>query len=229
MTTAANTFTTAYVPWLNGQACWVLRAKDFFDEALVKALIQFLRGHEEEVAPEEPTQILEGFHHPGYGFDSVLVRSPKGHERYVHELPKLQPRAFLAFPIYRCEFTGDESLSQMEMICKDFVPTLDWKRAPACRLYMRYNNTETGGGSKGKKLGLAKMDSLRIQLNQLTSKKGSFIEIKNFKGQQCRLVVSDDSFEITGPGLSSSVSVPRKKILAWVDCFLSKGLEACPK
>jgi hypothetical protein len=223
--TPAHSFVTVIAPASDTQWFLALTARDFFDEALAANIVDFVRSRWQSVSPERSIFIIEGFHYAGYDFDSVAVLSPKCGNIFEHENQELSLRTFVSFPIFRCEFSGQETCDLIDMIRHDFVSTLNWKRRVSPQVYVRFRNNRTGVGSTGKKLGLTSTDILFEQLHDLTGDNSSFIDVKNYKGELCH-ITREDNYVISLPPSQKIVSVPANEIDSWVSTYLTKGLSA---
>lgn len=221
--TPAHSFTTAIMPILDQQCVLLLTARDNFDEELAKMVMVFLSKKIDILNLKNTITILDGFYHEGYGFNAVVVLGPDAHHMFQVHNKSLHTCSFEVFPIFRCEFSGDESSELVNEIRHDSVDTLDWKRAPSPKVYIRFNNMKTGGGTIGAKWILTKVDSVLLELQGLTDEARSFIEIKNYKEEICRIIVEDDNFLVSFSQFDSESLIPRGQIKSRVECFLRES------
>ncbi|MCF5710683.1 hypothetical protein GIV19_25925 [Pseudomonas syringae] len=86
---------------------------------------------------------------------------------------------FLCVPIFRCEFSGRESVSEFREIRLNFVPTLDWNRDAHPKLRVYFDNPKTGGGTVDEGA-LLKLPVLLDEVVRLEGVADGFIEITNW-------------------------------------------------
>jgi hypothetical protein len=209
---------------LSGRSPFILlTARDSFDEGLCKALFLFLESHAACLSPERDVTVIEGFKHNGYVFDSVLVLNGSCHNMYEHVSDELNQQTLAAFPIVRWEFTGPETADEIDDIRHDGPCTIDWNREPSPYVLMRFCNQKTGAGTRGKQLWYTKAPYAENVVLELTEEPGSFVELRNFRGEQIRIEATAESYAIDRG--ETSLSVERSYITRWLDDFLTKGLE----
>lgn len=220
--TPAHRFTGVIGAIDKGARYVAVLARDFFDPELARALLEFANAWRKDWTVDDDIRIIEGFKHPGYGFDSVALLGPRVHELYSLDSEALNARSVLGVPIFRPEFVGDESADLLEVVRKDYVSTLDWKRKPSPRVNLRFNDTAAGYRSTGRKLGLEKPETATEIISKLTDAQGSFAEIQNYLGEVRKLIAEDGEFVVTTPEGGKEERVARKRIAAWMDEFLMK-------
>lgn len=226
VSTPAHKFFTLLTPLNDSPWFLDITARDFFDEKLAVGLLEFVRMNKARLDLEQAGSILEGFHVTGYTFDTTLVVGPAGHDSFKVESPRLHARTLVVLPIYRCEFSGHENAEFVKLIRSEFVPTIDWKRKPAPQIWMKYSSLRMNTRSHGKKLGLATLDVLLYELKELPGSRGSFVEIKSFKGEQCKLVSEGELVVIESPLLAQPMRVPAREPLGdWMEAFVTLGFQ----
>src|SRR5262249_37378461 len=146
---------------------------------------------------------------------------------FEHENRELSSRTCEVFPMFRCEFSGEETCELIDLIRHDFVVTIDWKRQPSPLVYLRFRNTKTGIRSTGNTMGLTSADCFFEQLHELAGE-DSFIEAKNYKGEVCCISRKDDNYIFTLAPSQDSVVVPANQIDDWATSYLTKGMTARP-
>jgi hypothetical protein len=221
--TPAHSFVTVIAPVLDGRNFLLLTARDIFDEKLAKRVIEFVSERQTLLDLSITIRILEGFCHPGYSFDTVVVLGPEAHRKFQVENKSLHARSFEVFPAFRCEFTGSESADLIDEVRHVCVDTLDWKRSPSPQVYIRFQNARTKAGTIGAKWVLTKIDPIFHELQVLTDHAGSFVELMNYKGQTCRLIVKGENYLANSPQADHDVLIPRDQIKSWVEHFLVEG------
>ena len=222
--TPAHSFTTVIAALTGGECCLTMTARDWFDEGLALAILTFVDSAEDRLTLGEVSQIITGFHHDHHGFDAVMLLGPRAHQAFQTRNERLHSLTLEAFPIFRCEFSGNEPAELVDLIRHHFVSTVDWKREASPQLRLRFHNTRTGVRSTGRELGLARPSTLETQLRQLTDAPGSFIEVGNFLGEQCRVTVAGERFVVALPGSADPLALARPDMTAWMRGFLIGGL-----
>jgi hypothetical protein len=220
--TPAHRFTNV-VAVLDRQHYLGLVARDSFDPQLAASVVQFVRDRQAEIVPTKPVEILERFHHQGCLFDCVLVVSPQANVLYQADSPALHSRSFEAIPIYRCEFSGDETPELFKLVRSDFVPTLDWRRSPAPRIWMSFRDAASGVRSTGHKSSLATLDEALYQIHQLPLAEDSWVQIDNYSAERARLSFQSREYVIES-GAGDTRAVPESEIDGWTKQFLTLGL-----
>jgi hypothetical protein len=127
--------------------------------------------------------------------------------------------AFLCFPAFDMEFSGEESPPEFRLMRKEFVPTLDWYRSPCPKVKMRYDEVTSGMKTIGKKRYLTNIGAVISQIAKLEAI-GSFMELENYKKEilcATRNAKSTIMLEILGIGWEEipfeSLEHLRKKIM----------------
>lgn len=194
--TPAHRFATVIAPILNCEYFVVVPSRDFFDESLAIAILTFVANRESTFTIEKTLVLLDGFDCPQCSFDAVAVLSPAAARQFEHENDMLNKRAFVAFPIYRCELSGDESPHVVDLIRHDLLPSLDWKRAPCPKVTIGYRNKRNKAGSRPR---LTKLATVLYEVDELNGSEGSWMEIENYAGRRCRVVVSQGRYTVEFP------------------------------
>ena len=157
-----------------------------------------------------PARLLEGFHYAGTGFNGVLLVGPSVHRQYQTISPRLHDLTLVAFPVFPGEFSGDEKPDHIDLIRREVVNPLNWKRAPSPQVWLRFKDAVTGVRSTGKKPGLTTEASLLKMLQSMAPAEGSFVEITNFRGEKVTLTTTADGFELTFPRQSKRLILPAR-------------------
>jgi hypothetical protein len=220
--TPAHHFTTVVAPILESEYCLVLPSRDSFDENLAVSALNFVREHESCLSVETPLVILEGFTSRNGSLDCMAVLSPAAARQYEHEHELLSERSFVAFPIYRCELSGDETAELIDLIRHDFLPSLDWTRSPHPKVLMSFQNAKTGTRSSRTRPGLATMQNVLEEIEDLDGAEDSWILLVNYAAQQVRIEWAGDQFAIDLPG-TERLCLGKAKLIPLVRDFLITG------
>jgi hypothetical protein len=195
--TPAHRFATVVAPILEGEYCVVLPSRDFFDESLAADVLAFVAKRASVLSIEKPLVLLDHFASSQYSFDVVAVLSPAAAKQFEQENDVLNRRAFVVFPIYRCELSGDESPELVDSIRHDFLPSLDWKRAPCPKVTMAYRNKKNKASSRAT---LTKLATVLYEVKELYEAEGSWIKLENYAGHRCHLAWSEGHYIVEFPG-----------------------------
>src|SRR5262249_48856665 len=106
----------------------LISARDSFDEELCRTIFKLVEARATDVSLEREVTILEGFHREGYPFDAVLLLSGSCQRAFATVDEELDRRTVAAFPIARCEFTGNEIPEDIDQIRRQGPEIVKWKR-----------------------------------------------------------------------------------------------------
>ena len=117
-----------------------------------------------------------------YGFEALLLAPSAFHAYFKGRLDDKRALLTLCIPIYRCEFSGTESVEEFTTLRRDVVPILSWTRAPAPKTVLRFDNPKTRGGT-GQRYVLVKVPLVLREVDNIEGVTNAFIELLNYKGQ----------------------------------------------
>jgi hypothetical protein len=126
--------------------------------------------------------------------NAAIFLGPAYHASFKANTPHIHSKTTISFPIYNCEFMGNESANEVMLMRRDFVSTVDWNRKPYPKIYLRFDNPKTKGGTIGTKLGLAKLDTVEREVQDLSGVKAGFIDVLNFRNIFARIVSPKRNF-----------------------------------
>lgn len=143
-----------------GKHAFQCYAHNSYDEGVARAVVTFAREHDDELiaAPEHPLVVVEGFEHPGFGFDTVVAVRATVH-KYQSDKPEVT-RA--VFPAYGCEFSGAETQDEAAYRYTRAAGAQPsrWDREPNSYLKIRHRAASGREIPSGARLG-ARADGLR--------------------------------------------------------------------
>jgi len=195
----------------------IVVSRDFFDPALALEVIKFVIEHKDEISLPFEHCIVHGFTPSNYGFRSMLFLGPTVNGLLQGRSGNLQPRTIQAIPIYTCEFSEIDTLNTIEIARRYQVITIDWKREPSPRTWIRYKNSKAE--SIGKKLGIANEERAITETHRLSDEAGGWTELRNYKEEQIKITFEDGSF-LVQPAEGPSIVVPESELDAWIHSFL---------
>ena len=156
--------------------------------------------------------------------DHAMFLKPEGHSLLKTENSFLHAHTLVAFPIYDCEFSGDESAEEIVLMRKEFVATIDWNRNPQPKVRLRFDNPQTKGGTIGKHLGFSKLETVQREIRNLSGVQKGFIEMENFKGTRIKIIsTKDDYYSIYNGHEKELCAGSLKTTLNTVSHFLVRG------
>ena len=173
-------------------------------EMEVKVIYDFLMSIEKFINTDCTNRIvkIENIAYKETEFNSMLFIPSQYHTSFSTFSDKLYQKTIDVFPIYGCEFSGDESPDIVKLLRQNIVSTVNWKREISPKIKLRYKNSKTKSETIGKKLYLEKWSILLHELNNLQgcTDSSSFIEIENYKNEYIHISI-----------LNSNVMVIRNK------------------
>lgn len=117
-----------------------------------------------------------------YKFPLVIVAPANYHAYFKGRLDEKRGRLTLCMPIYRCEFSGTESVDVFFSLRREIVPTLDWERDIHPKIELRFDNSKTRSGT-GNGYVFAKLATVMREIDNLNGVSNGFVEVKNYAGQ----------------------------------------------
>jgi len=165
----------------DGKHAFQCYAHNSYDEGLAHAILAFAREQDTRLIapPERSLVVVEGFGHPGYGFDMLVAVSPTVH-KYHADKPDLHQVTRAVFPAYRCEFSGAETEDEAAVRYSRAAgaqPTR-WNREPRPYLRMRMR---AASGREIPERGFANPPKLVHELTALPDREGGFVEFENYR------------------------------------------------
>jgi len=112
--------------------------------------------------------------------NASVFLGPRYHTSFKAEAPDVHIKTTVCFPIYNCEFKGDEPSNEIMLLRRDFVSTVNWNRDPSPKIRFRFDNPKTKAGTIGKKFGLIKLDVVENEIKNLSGVEDGFMDIFNF-------------------------------------------------
>ncbi|WP_181105019.1 hypothetical protein [Pseudomonas entomophila] len=116
-----------------------------------------------------------------YGFTHSLVLPNTYHGVFKGKLEHKRDNLYLCVPIYRCEFSGNESAEEFKNMIQRMIPVFRWDRkvCPKIKIYFDNPETESGTDEAG---ALIKYPTLLSEIENLNGVSSGFIELTNYKG-----------------------------------------------
>ena len=185
----AHTFTNVIASFGNDRFVEVT-ARDYFSEELAAITLRFVLDRVASQDLNRDLQILQGFHCPGFKFDAVglLGLDASGQSFADYQTGK----TCTAFPMFRCEFTGDETAKLIDSIRHEGLCTIDWQRRPFPKLKMAFRTSSL----KSERWGLGSLSLAFRVIEAMVGTDGSWIKLENFQGDKLSVRWRKSAFEI---------------------------------
>jgi hypothetical protein len=149
-------------------------SKNDVDTELSKAVFDAAPAH---LADNKPTVFELACN--SRGFTHVLA-VPHTYHNYLKGTEGANRKdLFLCVPIYRCEFSGDESPDEFKYMHLHLVSIFDWARHKCPKIRVYFDNPATGGGTETSGA-LISYSTLKQEVDNLNGVSNGFIEITNW-------------------------------------------------
>ncbi|WP_409293983.1 hypothetical protein [Pseudomonas sp. KCJK9058] len=120
-------------------------------------------------------------------FTHVMVVPPTYHG-YLKGIEGIDRSSlFLCLPIYRCEFSGRESVEDFRELRLHYIPVLNWHREKHPKLRVYFDNPRTGGGTDEAGAYFQWSNLLRA-IDNINGVSDGFIEITNWSDQVVEVI-----------------------------------------
>lgn len=160
-----------------------IAVRDFLDINIISKLSEKISKLNIDNIPEN-IQKIQDVNFVGLNFNSLMLLPPSYHimgYEDTEEIPFLE-NTIIAFPIYHCEFSGNETPDEIKYMRRDIVSTIDWNREITPKIKIRYKNFITKSKTVGNRFYLSKESTLINEINDLKDDK-SFIELENYSNK----------------------------------------------
>ena len=117
-----------------------------------------------------------------YGFTHALAVPSNFHSVLKDKFESRRNKLFLCIPIFRFEFSGEESELEFKEIAQRLVPVFKWTRTVPPKIRVYFDNPGVGTGTHESGV-LFKFNTLISEVESLNGVVSGFIEITNYKGE----------------------------------------------
>lgn len=196
-------------------------ARNSFDEKLAQSMISTCELEQQCIDGTKPIQLfcLSCKTHP---FNQIAIVDSACHLRFEADAD-LHSRTIEAFPVFRGEFSVGDTAEIVRLVRSDFIDTVDWKRDFAPRVWTRFDNKKTGEATTGVDFGLSKIQIIERVLGELADDGHSFIELKNYLGQSCRITVENAEYQAVVDHECHRIPFDQTIIGNWLESFLANA------
>ena len=203
--TPAHRF-THFLKWFPDEnLCVQFSVRDNFSALMPLNLAQFTDAHLSELSCKKKIAKIEAEGTLG-PFSAVVYIAPECHSAFKVQIPRLYEQTLVGFPVFDCEFSGDESVEEIICIRRDFLASVDWRRDPVPKILMRYKNHKTKSNSVGGAFGLASLEVLVNEVLNLEGAVDSTVEVINYLHQKCSILSHGDVNFVSGANRELSPS-----------------------
>ncbi len=196
----------------------VSTARDFFDPDLAEGMMRAVNVEDTRRAQRTTLTILDGLSLGS--FDSLGLLGPCAHDSFKTQDPLLHESTVVMFPMYRCEFSGNEDSEQVRLLRQRFISTLDWTRKPAPKVEMRFLNTKTKARSKGSGFGLVDVPYLLHELKELRGSAGAYVEIRKYGEEPIKGRWDEGRYQVENVRLGETSVTDEESLAQLIDQFL---------
>lgn len=159
-------------------------SQDFIDDALARIVFDSIPVFSSKGKPVV-FPIFAG-KHSSSSFTHVLVL-PQNYHGYMKDTGIDRKDLYLCIPIFRCEFSGEESAEEFMDMRVRSVPVLDWRRTVHPKVKVYFDNPKTGAGADEARV-LVKYSTLLLEVDNLEGVSNGFIELENYKGDVIEII-----------------------------------------
>ncbi|AZF13707.1 hypothetical protein [Pseudomonas sp. R3-18-08] len=154
-------------------------SQDFFDDALAEIIVNSVSV----ISSTDKPLILPitAGKHSSSLFTHIIIL-PQNYHGYMKSAGIDRGDLYWCIPIFRCEFSGEESVEEFMSMRVHFVPVLDWKRAIRPKVKVYFDNPKTGAGADETRV-LVQYLTLLQEVDNLEGVSNGFIELENYKGE----------------------------------------------
>ncbi|GGA15607.1 hypothetical protein [Dyella caseinilytica] len=166
--------------------------------------------------------VLSGLSGNGRGFTDFLMAPPEFHSYFKGRLDAKRGNLVLRLPIFRSEFSGNETIDEFYYLRKNIVPTLDWDRSVCPKIRIRFDNPKSRSGT-GDDYILEKYDFVEKEVDNLEGVFDGYMEIVNYKDIVVEIISKGDGiFSLIRNRDDTNFELfENAKLKAWLWSFLT--------
>ncbi len=152
----------------------------------------------------------------GYGFTHAMA-VPSTYHGFLNQIEG-RANLFLCLPIFRCEFSGEESAEEFRLATTHVVPVYEWDRTVQPRISVYFDNPRTGGGTD-ESGALVPLRVLLAEIENLSGVGGGFIEITNYRGEVIEVLSPEEGNYVLIRNRQDEEVMDRARLVAAVETF----------
>ncbi|HDS1826999.1 TPA: hypothetical protein QEM95_10260 [Stenotrophomonas maltophilia] len=125
---------------------------------------------------------------------------------------------FLCLPIFRCEFSGNESVEEFKWSTHHIVDVNNWHRTRQPKIGVYFDNPRTGGGTDGDGA-IVSLETLVAEIDNLNGVGNGFIEITNYRGEVIEVLSPAEGHYVLIRNRKDEEAMGRARLVAAVETF----------
>jgi hypothetical protein len=130
-----------------------------------------------------------------YGFDSALMAGPQYHSYFKGRLDNVRNTLYLCFPIFECEFSGNESVELFYEMRRFLIKSLNWDRSMTPKILLRFENPKTKAGTIGKNYYPVDFNVVKTEIINLNGVPNGVVEVFNYNKEYVKIIsISQDQY-----------------------------------
>jgi len=154
--------------------------------------------------------------HNAHGFTHAMA-VPSTYHGFLNQIED-RANLFLCIPIFRCEFSGNESVETFKRSAHHIVGIDNWHRAKQPKITVYFDNPRTGGGTDD----VGALIPLRVLLAEIDNLNGvsnGFIEITNYRGEVIEVLSPTEGRYVLIHNRQDEEAMDRARLVAAVETF----------
>lgn len=128
---------------------------------------------------------------------------------------------FLCLPIFRCEFTGEESAEDFKWSTHHIVDVNNWHRTRQPKISVYFDNPRTGGGTD-KDGAIVSLETLIAEIDNLSGVSDGFIEITNYRNEVIEVLSPEEGRYVLIHNRQDEELIDRASVIAAVEKFTTE-------
>lgn len=151
-----------------------------------------------------------------YGFTHAMA-VPSTYHGLLNRIEK-RTGLFLCLPIFRCEFTGEESAEDFKWSTHHIVDVNNWHRTRQPKISVYFDNPRTGGGTD-KDGAIVSLETLIAEIDNLSGVSDGFIEITNYRSEVIEVLSPEEGNYVLIRNRQDEEVMDRARLVAAVETF----------
>ena len=154
-----------------------------------------------------------------YGFTHAMA-VPSTYHGLLNRIEK-RTGLFLFLPIFRCEFTGEESAEDFKWSTHHIVDVNNWHRTRQPKISVYFDNPRTGGGTD-KDGAIVSLETLIAEIDNLSGVSDGFIEITNYRNEVIEVLSPEEGRYVLIRNRQDEELIDRASVIAAVEKFTTE-------
>jgi len=151
-----------------------------------------------------------------YGFTHAMAVPSTYHGLLSHNANRTN--LFLCIPIFRCEFSGNESFKEFDSSAHHIVGIYNWHRTREPKISVYFDNSRTGGGTD-KDGAIVSLATLIAEIDNLNGVSDGFIEISNYRNEVIEVLSPAEGHYVLIRNRQDEEAMDRARLVAAVETF----------